>query len=99
MRVKGRHWVMLWLVLFLAVAGGVIARQTAALASARRLRELREQRATLESRRADLERRMRQASSRQVLVRKAEQALGLHLPADSELILFSVPPSPTIRRP
>lgn len=94
MRFRGRHWVGLWLLLFLTVAAAVITRQTVALGAARRLRDLRQERSALEARRADLERRVRHASSRQVLVPKAARTLGLHLPTDSELVLFSVPSSP-----
>jgi cell division protein FtsL len=98
MRVKGRHWLLLWLLLFLLVAVAVVARQTAAFKVARRLRDLRDQRAALEARRADLERRIREASGRQVLVPKAERDLGLHLPADSEFILFAAPTGPVPKR-
>jgi len=97
MRVKGRHWLLLWLLLFLLVAAAVVARQTGAFKLARRVGELREQRTALEARRADLERRIRAASGRQVLVPKAERDLGLHLPADSEFILFAVPAGPADR--
>lgn len=92
MRLKGRHWLMLWLVLFLCVAAAVVARQTAAFAAARRLRDLRAERTTLEARRADLERRIRTARTRQVLGPRA-QALGLHFPGDSEFVTFAVPAS------
>jgi cell division protein FtsL len=95
MRVKGRHWLLLWALLFLLVAVAVVARQTAAFKVARRLREMRDQRSALEARRGDLERRIREASGRQVLVPRAEHDLGLHLPADNEFILFPVPAEPT----
>ncbi len=98
MRVKGRHWLLLWLLLFLLVAVAVVARQTAAFKVARRLRDLRDQRAALEARRADLERRIREASGRQVLVPKAERDLGLHLPGDNEFILFAAPTGPVPKR-
>lgn len=84
---------MLWLVVFLVTAGSVVARQTAAFRAARRVRELRDQRLALEARRADLERRIREASGRQVLVPRAARDLGLHLPADDEFILFRLPPA------
>lgn len=98
MRTKGRHWVLLWLLIFLGCALVVVARQTAALRTARRLHDLRDERSSLEARRADLERRIRLGSSRQVLVPIAERALGLHEPADSEFVLFSVP-APSAGRP
>ena len=97
MKVKGRHWLLLWLLLILLVSAAVVARQTAAFKAARRVGELREQRTALEARRADLERRIREASGRQVLVPKAERDLGLHLPADNEFILFAVPGGPADR--
>jgi hypothetical protein len=99
MRVKGRHWLFLWALLFLLVAAAVTARQTAAFKVARALRDLREQRTALEARRADLERRIREASGRQVLVPRAERELGLHFPADDEFILFPVPAGPARPRP
>ena len=91
MRLKGRHWLLLWLGLFLAVATVVIARQSAGYRLARELGNLRTERASLEARRAELERRIRGASSRQVLGSRAFRALGLHDPADSELVLFPIP--------
>jgi hypothetical protein len=95
MQLKGRHWVILWLLIFLGGALAVVARQTAGFRTARRLHDLREERSGLEARRADLERRIRVASSREVLVPAAARSLGLHEPADSEFVLFVVPgPTP-----
>jgi cell division protein FtsL len=91
MRLKGRHWLILWLLVFLCTAAAVVARQAAAFRTARRVRDLREQRSSLEAQRADLERRIRQASGREVLQAKAERDLGLHVPADNEFVLFPVP--------
>jgi hypothetical protein len=91
MRLRGRHWVVLWLLIFLGGAVAVVARQTAAFHAARRLHDLREERSNLEARRAELERRIRIASSRQMLVPRAERALGLHEPADSEFVLYALP--------
>ena len=71
----------------------VIARQTAALTAARELADLREARASLEGRRADLQRRVRAAQSRGVLVPKARKQ-GLRLPADTEIILIPTPSEP-----
>jgi cell division protein FtsL len=95
MQLKGRHWLVLWLIVFLLTAMAVVARQSAAFQVARRMRDLREQRSALEARRADLERRISLASGRQALVPKAERDLGLHLPADNEFILFPVPTAPS----
>jgi cell division protein FtsL len=98
-RLKGRHWVFLWLFVFLGGALLVVSRQTTALRTARRLHDLREERGTLEARRADLERRIRIASSRQVLVPIAQHTLGLHEPADSEFVLLPVPAPLDARKP
>jgi cell division protein FtsL len=100
---RGRHWIAFWLVALLAALWLVIARQTAALTAARALNDLREERATLEGRRADLERRVRTAQSRSVLVPKARKQ-GLRLPADTEIILIPTPseprqPPPSSERP
>ena len=85
---------LLWLLIFLGSAVAVVTRQTAALQTARRLEDLREERRSLEARRAELERRIRLASSRQVLVPMAKRTFGLHEPADSEFVLFPEPPVP-----
>lgn len=86
---RGRYWVMLWLLLFLGVATIVVVRQRAGLDTARRVAALRADRAALEARLADLERRIRDGSSRKVLVPRAE-SLGLHSPSDSEFVQFRV---------
>ena len=88
---KGRHWIAFWLVALLAALWTVIARQTSALNSARALADLRAERASLEGRRAELERRVRTAQSRTVLLPRAWK-LGLRLPADTEIILITAPP-------
>jgi hypothetical protein len=93
MRLKGRHWLILWLVIFLGMLVGITTRQTAGFQAAGQLHDLREERMSLEARRGDLERRIRVASSRQVLVPIVQRALGLHEPADSEFVLFVVPPA------
>jgi cell division protein FtsL len=90
MAVRGRHWIAFWLVALLGALWLVIARQTAALNAARALTDLRDQRAALEGRRADLERRVRAAQSRAVLLPRA-QSQGLRLPADTEIILLPAP--------
>jgi hypothetical protein len=94
MRLKGRHWLMLWLVVFVVVLLAITTRQSAGFRTARRLGELREERTTLEARRAELERQIRVASSRQILVPLAERRLSLHEPSDSEFTLLPLPPLP-----
>ena len=93
MAFRGRHWIAIWLVALLAALWMVIARQTAALNAARALNDLREERASLEGRKADLERRVRTAQSRAVLVPRAQKQ-GLRLPADTEIILIPTPSDP-----
>jgi len=82
---------MLWLALFLGVAAAVQLRQTAAIRTASRVARLRQERITLESRQADLERRIREASSRSVLGKKAQEDLQLHFPRDSEQAPLVIP--------
>ena len=89
MRFKGRHWLALWLLLFLGAAAIVVTRQRAAILTARRLAELRDRRTTLEAARAELVRRIGNATSREVLVPRMQRA-GLHLPSDSENTRLSV---------
>src|SRR2546427_3338666 len=93
MRLKGRHWVAVWLVAFLAVTWLVYARQAAAIHDARELTEIRARHANLEGPRAALDRRIRTAESRPVLVPRAQAKLCLHLPAASEMILLPLPGS------
>jgi hypothetical protein len=81
---------MIWLTAFLVAAGMVVARQTSGFRIGRARIETRDTLAALMSRRADLERRIRQAASRSVLVPRA-QILGLRLPADSEIVILPVP--------
>jgi len=82
-----------WLVAFLATTWVVYARQTAAIRAARALADIRARRANLEGHRAELERRIRTAESRAVLVPRAQARLGLRLPSDSEIILLAAPGS------
>jgi len=97
-RFRGRHWIAFWLVALLAALWMVIARQTAALNAARALNDLREERAALEGRRAELERRVRTAQSRAVLLPRAQKQ-GLRLPADTEIVLIPGSPPPTSATP
>ena len=90
MKVRGRGWVALWLLSFLAALAWVVARQTAAHVTATELRRVQEERSALEARRAELLGRVRAASSRAVLVPRAE-SLGLRLPADSEIVILRIP--------
>ena len=90
MPARGRHWLAAWLLFALAILGWVVARQTAAVVLVTRLNAVRGERSLLEGRRAELLRRLRTAGSRAVLIPRA-RALGLRLPADSEIIILQVP--------
>ena len=94
MSLKGRHWVLLWLVLFLVAAAVVIGRQTRAYEVAARLGELRTRRAELEAQAAELTKSIRAAQGRGVLGVRA-RALGLRSAVDTELTIFATPPAPT----
>ena len=85
--VRGRLWVVLWLVFVLAILAWIVARRTSAHVTVSTLRDLRTERSVLEARRATLLRRIREAESRTVLVPRAE-SLGLRLPADSEIVII-----------
>ncbi|HEY2824150.1 MAG TPA: hypothetical protein VGI83_01265 [Gemmatimonadales bacterium] len=89
MAAKGRHWVGFWLVFALAVLAAVVARQTSALATARDLSDTRTAHSTLEAERAALIQRIRSGASRAELIPRAK-ALGLRLPADSEILILRV---------
>lgn len=75
---------MLWLLVFLATAIGIQARQASAVLSATRVSKLREQRTALEAERAALVRQIRLATGRKALGDRAEKELGLHFPQNGE---------------
>jgi cell division protein FtsL len=97
MKVRGRHWLILWLVLFLGVAAAVVSRQRAALLTARTLANLRSERASLEGEQTRLERQIEEATSRTILIPKMER-IGFHQPDDQETtILKAASPTPGAR--
>jgi hypothetical protein len=91
MTLKGRHWVMLWLVAALGTLMAVAWRQQRGYATAQQLRTARDERGSLEAQRGELERRIRTAASRQVLVPRAGERLGLHEPRAQEMTVLVVP--------
>ncbi|OLC07298.1 MAG: hypothetical protein AUH42_03865 [Gemmatimonadetes bacterium 13_1_40CM_70_11] len=91
MALHGRHWLGIWLLAGLAALWLVIWRQTDGLRAARALTQARERRAALEGTRSDLQRRIRDAESRALLIPRAQRRLGLRQPADTEIILLPVP--------
>jgi hypothetical protein len=88
---KGRHWFLLGLGGFLAVATAVVARQQAGLEVAARLRGHRERHGALEARKAELERAIHAGSSAAVLLQKLER-VGLELPRDTAFTILTVDP-------
>jgi len=91
MRLRGRHWLVALLGGFLVVAGAVSVRQQSALRSARALEEARNHRAALQGRRAELERAIRVASTREALGSRVARYFGLRPAADSEIVMLRVP--------
>jgi hypothetical protein len=87
MRLKGRIWIAIWLVFTLAVLAWVVNRDTFGFMTASELRNLRNERSVLQSDKAELMRRIRDAESRAVLIPRAE-SMGLRLPADSEIVIL-----------
>lgn len=90
MRVRGRFWVGVWLMFFLAVLAAVVTRQTSSHVAAAELRVLEEQRSVLEAERMRLLRRIQESRSRAKLVPRAE-SLGLRSVEDSQIIQLDVP--------
>jgi hypothetical protein len=89
---RGRFWLLLWLGFALGVLAWVNARQTASVILAREVREARAARGAVESQRATLQRRLRTAGSREVLIPRA-RALGLREPADTEIVTLRRAPA------
>jgi hypothetical protein len=89
MKFRGRHMFFFWLLAVCTALWLVIWRQTASFRLARALDETRSQRTMLQGRTADLQRRIRAASSRDELIPRAAR-LGLREAKDSEI--FRIPP-------
>lgn len=93
MAVRGRHRFFFWLVAVCIALWLVVWRQTDSFRLARELRDIRTQRTALEGRLSDYERRIRQATSRDQLMVRVAQRLGLRRARDSEIIRITVPDS------
>ena len=92
MALRGRHWFVLWLAAVCAALWLVVWRQTTSLRTAGALRDVRARRTVLEGRRSDYQRRIRAATSRDLLIPRA-RALGLHLAPDSITFYLTLPPA------
>jgi hypothetical protein len=90
-KLRGRHWVALWLAGFLVMGAVVVWRQTAALATARQLKTLQTTRQALEVTRAAAGAEVRRAASRAVLQPLAESRLHLRLPQDTDIVILQDP--------
>ncbi len=99
MTLRGRHWVIWWLFIFLLVATIVTARQREAYLTASRLRTARIALSAVTANAAELDHRIRDGTSRKVLVPKVQARLGLRMPSDSENILLDGPTVPHPSRP
>lgn len=92
MEIRGRHLFFFWLLAACAALWLVIWRQTDSFRLARALTETRSQRAILQGRAGDLQRRIRAAASRDQLIPRARASLGLREARDSEIFRLTVPP-------
>lgn len=91
-RPRGRAWVAIVLLGFVAVASGVIWRRSTGYDAARRIAELDRSRMQLEARKARLEADIRDLSSRLKLGPVVEQRLQMKVAPDSQVIILPRPP-------
>jgi hypothetical protein len=94
-RGRGRSWVALVLLAFVAVSAAVIWRRGYGVTRAVELRRLDRQRMQLLAQRASLQRRLHELTSRQRLVPLVESELGMRIPADTQVIVMPATPHPT----
>jgi type II secretory pathway component PulJ len=87
-RRRGRSVVALTLFGFVLVATSVIWRRTFGLSQSRTLQQLERQRSDLRAQRAQLQREIRDAASRDKLTPLVEQRLHLRMPSDSQVIVI-----------
>jgi hypothetical protein len=87
-RRRGRSVVALTLFGFVLVATSVIWRRTFGLSQSRVLQQLERQRLDLRAQRAQLQREIREVSSRDKLTPLVEQRLHLRIPSDSQVIVI-----------
>ncbi|MEO8624828.1 MAG: hypothetical protein ABI625_27340 [bacterium] len=85
---SGRMRLVLLMLGFLAITGGIILRRSFGIAGATEVRELETRQAAVINEKLRLEGEIRAASSRERMLPVAER-LNLHVPADSQVI--SVP--------
>jgi hypothetical protein len=91
---RGRHWIAIWLVAFLATAAAVAWRQTVAFRTAGELRRLQTQHRALETSRASAAAAVRRARSLDVLEPLVGDRLGLRPANDTEIVILQRPGGP-----
>ena len=87
-RRRGRSVVAITLFGFFLVAMSVIWRRTFGLSQSRVVQQLERQRLDLRAQRAQLQREIREAASRDKLTPLVEQRLHLRMPSDSQVIVI-----------
>lgn len=91
MQVKGRHLVLAWGAVFLAVAGAVAVRQHRALLANQEVRTLTDSLRALRAVHGDLSSSLSGLQSPELLLPRAE-SLGLRTPSDTEQVTLALPP-------
>jgi hypothetical protein len=86
---RGRWIVFGGLIVFVIVATAVIARRSLGHSDAIAITQLTHRKALLESERLRLTQKIRDNSSRSVIVPLAEQRLGMHLAAEGQIVVLS----------
>lgn len=90
---RGRTLIALILLGFVLVALSVVWRRTIGISKSKQLTELDTRRVELEGERARLESDIRDASTRQRLGAAVEARLGMHIPADNQVVILQRPAS------
>ena len=88
---RGRTLVALILLSFVLVALSVVWRRTLGIDQSKALTDLDTKRVELEGERARLESEIRDASTRQRLGAAVEARLGMHIPADNQVVILQRP--------
>jgi cell division protein FtsL len=88
---RGRTLVALILLGFVLVALSVVWRRTIGIGESKELTDLDTKRVELEGERARLESEIRDASTRQRLGAAVETRLGMHIPADNQVVILQRP--------
>lgn len=89
MRLRGRHLVLAWTIVFLAATGTIVVRQRRAYHVQQRLTQLQLERDRLREAESDLQSRIAALKSRPVLGPRIA-ALGLRTASDSEVVNLRV---------